>query len=172
MAQPMVSMPCTACSTMWSPESQRVVVPVAHLVLHVGAALLAGLARFPDALRVVGRLDGDDVADLAVEDLLHGLAARAVVAPAEAVDEGEVLGLGVLARLKELAQAGPVDGHRLLDERVDPFLDGIGQVERPEVRRRGQEDEVDLVDDVLVGVEAGVLAILGDVDRESRPSIP
>ncbi len=32
------------------------------------------------------------------------------------------------------------------------------------MRGRGQEDEVDLVDDVLVGVEAGVLAILGDVD--------
>src|SRR5262249_51504711 len=34
-----------------------VVVPVAHLVLHVGAALLARLARVPDSLRVVGRLD-------------------------------------------------------------------------------------------------------------------
>ena len=54
-----------------------IVIPVAHLVLHVGAALLAGLPRFPDALRVVGRLDGDDLADLAVEDLLHGLAPRA-----------------------------------------------------------------------------------------------
>ena len=73
---------------------------------------------------------------------------------------------------KELAQAGAVDGHRLLDEGVDPLLDGVGQVERPEVRRRGQEDEVDLVDDVLVGVEAGVLAILGDVDPRRRPPIP
>ena len=87
-----------------------------------------------------------------------------VVSPAEAVDQREVLGLGVLARLKILAQAGAVDGHRLLDERVDAFLDGIGQVKGPEVRRRGQEDQVDLVDDVLVGVEAGVLAILGDID--------
>ena len=32
------------------------------------------------------------------------------------------------------------------------------------MRRRGQEHEVDLVDHVLVGVEAGVLAILGHVD--------
>ena len=130
------------------------------------------LRGLPDALRVVGRLDGDDVADLAVEDLLHRLAARAVVAPAEAVDEREVLGLGVLAGLKELAEAGPVDGHGLLDERVDPFLDGIGQVQRPEVRRRCQEHEVDLIDDVLVGVEAGVLAILGNVDpRADRRSL-
>ena len=32
------------------------------------------------------------------------------------------------------------------------------------MRGRGQEDQIDLVDHVLVGVEAGVLAILGDVD--------
>ena len=136
------------------------------------AALLARVLRgSPDSLRVIGRLDGDDVADLAVEDLLHRLAARAVIAPAEAVDEGEVFGLGVLAGLKELAQARAIDGHRFLDERVDPFLDGISQVQRPEVGRGGQEDEVDLIDDVLVCVEAGVLAILGNVDprADRRP---
>ena len=40
------------------------------------------------------------------------------------------------------------------------------------MRGRGQEDEVDLVDDVLVGVEAGVLAILGDVDPRADAPIP
>ena len=71
-----------------------------------------------------------------------------------------------------LAQAGPVDGHRLLDERVDPFLDGVGQMERPEMGRRGQDDQVDLVDDVLVRVESGVLAILGDVDPRADADAP
>ncbi len=132
-----------------------VVVPVAHLVLHVGRAFLAGLPRLPDALRVVGRLDGDDVADLAVEDLLHGLAAGAVVAPAEAVDDARGSSpWRPCTASNELAEAGAVDGHRLLDERVDPFLDGVGQVDRPEMRGRRQEDDVDLVDDLLVGVEA------------------
>ena len=70
------------------------------------------------------------------------------------------------------ANAGPVDRHGLLDERVHALLDGVGQVERPEVRRRGQEDDVDLVDDVLVGVEAGVLAILGDVDAATDRTTP
>ena len=37
------------------------------------------------------------------------------------------------------------------------------------MRRRGQEDQFDLVDDVLVGVEAGVLAIPGDID--ARPDV-
>ena len=72
--------------------------------------------------------------------------------------------MATLQAVEELAQARSVDGHRLLDEGVDALLDGVGQVDRPEVRRRGQEDQVDLVDDVLVGVEAGVLAVLGDVD--------
>ena len=35
------------------------------------------------------------------------------------------------------------------------------------MRGRGQEDQVDLVDDVLVGVEAGVLAVLGDIDARA-----
>ena len=91
-------------------------------------------------------------------------AARAVVPPAEAVDERQILGVCVLAGLEVSAQAGPVDGHGLLDEGVDSLLDGIGQVKGPEMRGGGQEDKVDLVDDILVGVEAGVLAILGDVD--------
>ncbi len=119
-------------------------------------------------MRIVGRLDGDDVADLAFEDLFHGLATGAVVSPAEAIDQGEVLLLGGLAGVDELSQAGPVHGHRLLDEGVDPLLDGVSQVDGPELRRRRQEDEVDLVDDVLVAVEAGVLAVLGDVDARTE----
>ena len=85
---------------------------------------------------------------------------------------GEVLRLGVLGGLDELAQAGAVHGHRLLDEGVDPLLDGVGQVDGAEVRGRRQEHEVDLVDHVLVGVEAGVLAILGDVDPRADASSP
>ena len=82
------------------------------------------------------------------------------------------MALASLQRLEELAQARAVDGHRLLDERVDALLDRVGQVERPEVRRRGQEDDVDLVDHVLVGVEADVLAVLGHVDPASRRPSP
>ncbi len=57
----------------------RVVVPVAHLVFHVGAARFTRLPGFPDAVRVVRRLDRDDIADLAVEDLFHRFAPRAIV---------------------------------------------------------------------------------------------
>ena len=114
----------------------------------------------------------DDLADLAVEHLLHRLAARLVVPPAEAVDERQVLGLGVLAGLNELAQARPVHGHRLLDEAVDPLLDRVGQVDRPEVGRGGQEHQIHLIDDLLVGVEAPVLAVLWARRPGGRRSSP
>ena len=69
-----------------------------------------------------------------------------------------------------IAKAGAIDGHRLLDEGIDPFLDGIRHVEGPEVGRGGEDDQVDLVDDLLVRIEAGVLAILGNVNtRANRP---
>jgi hypothetical protein len=134
--------------------------------------LLAGAARVPDSPRVIGRFDGDDVADLAVKDLFHGFAARAVVAPAEAVNEGEVLGLSAFARLKERAQAGPVDGHGLLDKGIDALFDRIGKVKGAEVWRSGEENQIDLVGDVLVRVEACELTILRDVDaRGDRRSL-
>src|SRR5438876_540170 len=66
--------------------------------------------------------------------------------------------------LSPVAQAGPVDGHRLLDEGVHALLHRVGEVDGAEVWGRGQEHDVNLVDDVLVAVEAGVLAIPGDLD--------
>ena len=81
------------------------------------------------------------------------------IAPAEARDDGEVLLLGLLARPEDGADARGVGGDRLLDEGVDPLLHRVGQVQRAEVGRGGQQDHVDLVDDVLVGVEPDVLAV-------------
>ena len=141
-----------------------IVVPVADLVLHLRTTLLVGLPRIPDALGIVGRFNGHNLADLAVKDLLHRLAPGCVVAPAEAVDQRQVLGLGVLASLDKSAQAGPVDRHRLFDEAVDALLDGIGQMHGAEMGRRGQDHQIHLVDHLLVGVEAAILAILGNID--------
>ena len=141
-----------------------VVVPVALLVLHVAGALLSGLSRVPDPLAVVGRLDGPDVADGALEDLLHRGASGLVVAPAEAVDDREALVDRVATRLDVLLEPGRVDGHRLLDEGVLALRDGVAQVHRAEVRRGRQEGHVAGVDDVLVGVEADELGVLGDLD--------
>jgi hypothetical protein len=47
-------------------------------------------------------------------------------------------------------------------------FDGVGEVDGPELRGCRQEDEVDLVDDVLVAVEPGVLPVLGDVDPRAE----
>ena len=90
-----------------------------------------------------------------VVDALHDLALGVLVAVAEAGDDGLVLLLGLAAGVDDRLHAGGVDGHGLLAEDVLAGLDGRLDVQRPEVRRRGQEHHVDVaVEDLLVGVEA------------------
>ena len=116
-------------------------------------------------------LQRDDVADRAVVDALHRLALAVVVAPAEAGDDRQVLLLRLAARLQDRADAGGVDGDRLLAEDVLAGLDGRLEVQRPEVRRRGQEHHVDAAGDhLLVGVEADEAAVGRDVDLGRRSS--
>ena len=141
-----------------------VVVPVAHLVFHLGLALFPGPPGVPDAGRVVGRLDRRDRPDLAAVDPGHQLASGGVIAPAEAVDGREVLLLRLPGGVQEHPEPRAVDGHRLLDEGVLALLDGVGEVDRPEPGRGGQEDDVDLVDQLLVGVEPDESAVGRDVD--------
>ena len=65
------------------------VIPVLQLVLHFVPLGLA-LAEHVRAAEIM-LLDGDDLADLAVEDPLDALADAQVVAPAEPVDQAQVL---------------------------------------------------------------------------------
>ena len=64
--------------------------------------------------------------------------------------------------------AGHVHGRGLLHEHVLARLDGRLQVQRPEMRRRGQDDVVDLRhgQQLLVGVEAGEAPFLRDFDAQ------
>ena len=98
------------------------VEPVAQLPFHVAPARLRGLV--PEAAGVVGALQGDDVADGAVVDALHRLALGVLVAAAQAGDDRQVLLLGLAARVQDRADAGRVDGDRLLAEDVLAGLDG------------------------------------------------
>ena len=80
------------------------VVPVAHLVKHVGPA---GLARLvPSAAPVVVGEERDDVADRAVVDAPDGLPEAVVGTEAEAGDDREPLRLRQLAALQHGVDAG------------------------------------------------------------------
>ena len=80
------------------------VVPVAHLVEHVGPV---GLPRLgPAAAAVVVGEERQDLADRPVVDAPDGLAEAVVVAEAEAGDDREPLRLGQLAALEHGVDAG------------------------------------------------------------------
>src|SRR5262249_11460734 len=104
------------------------------------------------------------IADDAVVDPLHALDVRTLVAPLGAGDDAEVLLLRFLVGGQHLADAGRIDGDRLLGEEVLARLDDRLDVQGPEARRRGQHDQVAAVDDLLIGVEPDEAAVVGDVE--------
>ncbi len=79
-------------------------------------------------------------------------------------DDAQVLLLRLLVSGQHLADARPVDAHRLLGEEVLAGLDGRLDVLGPEAGRGGQHHQVTAVDDLLIGVEADEAAIVGDID--------
>ena len=139
------------------------VEPVANLVLHLAPLGLA--AAVPERAGEVVLLDGDDVADRAVLNPLDRFADAQVVAPAEAGDDGQVLLLGLFARLQHAAHARRIDGDRLLAEDVLAGVDRGLQVQRAEVGRRAEQHDVDVAfHDLLVAVEAGERRVVGDAE--------
>ena len=98
-------------------------------------------------------------------DPLHGLAEAVGVAQAQAGDDRQVLLARLLAGRQHRTHARGVDGDRLLGEDVLAGLDRRPQVQRAEVRGRGQQHDVDAgVDHLLVGVEADEAALFRDID--------
>ena len=95
------------------------------------------------AAAVVVGLQRDDLADRAVVDPLHRLAEAVVVAQAQAGDDRQVLLLRPASQVASTrADAGRIDGHRLLGEDVLAGLDRGLEVQRPEVRRRAEQHHV------------------------------
>ena len=127
--------------------------PVAQLPFHVAPVRLARLV--PQCARVVGAVQGHNVADGAVVDALHRLALGVFVAITEAGHNRQILLLRFTARFEDGANAGRVDGYGLFAE--DVFAGGDGGLEmcRPKVRRRAEQHHVANGDDVLIRVEAG-----------------
>ena len=109
----------------------------------------------------------DEVADLARLDPVVKLVAG-VAMPAHQTDADlEVLLLGFLAQLEHLSRARPVHRDRLLHEDVDPLVDGVGEMDPAERRRRRQDHHVarpQAIHRFLIAVEADELAFLRHVD--------
>ncbi len=140
------------------------VLPVAQLMLHFGPL------RLPRPIGKrggqVGLLDALDFADGAVVDALHHLTDSAVIPPAEAGNEVQVLLFRLLDRGHDAADAGGVDGDRFFTEDLQARIHRGLQMRRAEVGRLGQDHHVDqaATDQLLGGVEAGEAVIGRDGD--------
>ena len=100
-------------------------------------------------------------------DPLHDLLQRLVVATHQAARDFQVLLLGFFPGLEHAADARRVDREGLFHEHVAALRDRVFQMDRPESRRRGQNDEAprgDQVNGLLVSVKAEELPIRGHVD--------
>src|SRR6185295_1128395 len=112
---------------------------------------------------VVIRAAAEHLADLAVMDALDRLHERRLVPVLRAGDNRQLLFLGLLAELEDLADADRVDGAGLLDEAVLALLDRVREVDRAESGGRREEDEVHAaVDDLLIGVPTGEHVVRAD----------
>ena len=97
-------------------------------------------------------------------DPLQALDVAGLVAALGAGDDRQPFLVGFIIGGQHLADAGSVDGDRLLGEEVLAGLDRGLDVLGTEAGRGRQHDQVAAVDDFLIGVEADEAAIVGDVE--------
>jgi hypothetical protein len=127
-------------------------------------AVTSALARLAGARGVVTTSTGNHGVSCAAHAARDGLAFRRLVAVAESRNEIDVLFAGALGGLNHGAHAGAIDRHRLFAKDVLAGLNCCLQMHRPKAGGRGQEDDIDAIDDILVRVETGRTPIGRDID--------
>ena len=138
--------------------------PVAELPFQVADARLAGGGGGHGFHRAgqVGAVDRTDIAHRSGVDLLVDRAAGQVTAPTEAADEVELLFLGHPHRFHHVPDAGGIGGDGFFAEDVFALFDRVPEVGGAESRRRGEEDHIDHVDHLFIGIQAGEGGVVGD----------
>ena len=109
---------------------------------------------------------GDDVADLAVLDALGEILAHPAVTAHQAHAHLEVLGIRLLGEVEHPPRRRSIDRHRLLHEHVQALLDGVGELDPAERRRRREDHDVPGLQGVhrlLVPIEPDELPVVRDV---------
>jgi len=139
------------------------VKPVSNLPFHVAPIRFARTG--PKAASIVSAIDGADVTDGALVDLLENCALGQVVAPAKAGHNGELALLGFFDAFHNGANAGSVCSHRFFAEDVFVGFDGSFEVRRTEAGRSRKNHEVNpAFEDLLASVEANEAIFGADVN--------
>ena len=138
------------------------VIPVADLVLGVAPAGLALVGPDVALVPVDLRRTRSPMAPSWIR--FRRFEVAGLVAALGAGDDRQALLVGFFVGGQHLADAGAVDGDRLLGEEMLAGLDRGLDVLGPEARRGRQHDQVAAVNDFLIGVEADEAAIVGNVE--------
>jgi len=137
------------------------VVPVAHLVLEFGLAVLARVD--PDAAVIPVGTHEVDITEGSVMEALHGLQIAGLMMALQADTHLEVLLLGLFGGGEHATDARPIDGHRLFHEHVLALTHGLFEMLRAESRGRRQDDDIGQCDGLLVAIQTHELAVGRDV---------
>ena len=142
------------------------VVPVAQLPLQLTPGRIA--LDDPDGAAVPVAAGVDDLSDRPALETPDRLLVVGGVSALGAADDAQPLVLRPPAGFQDPADTGDVHGHRLLHEHVLAGRDGGLQVRRPKMRRRRQDDVVDVGhgQELLVGVPADEASLLRHLDAE------
>ncbi len=137
------------------------VEPVANLPFEVGH--LRGSGGVPKTALVPVTAGAGDGAKRPVVDFFHGFEVLGLIAALEAGDDRQLMAVGFLVRLKHAANARTIHGDGLLRENVLAGRDGGTQMDRPKARRRCQNHQVDVIDNLLISVQSDVDPIIRNV---------
>ena len=143
----------------------REVVPVAHLVFQLSLARLTFVVLARAGTHVVDT-NGIDAAHRAVVDPLNRFFINRAVSAVQADADFQVLALRLFGRRQDRANACGVGGHRLFHECVLAGADGRLEVSGTKPGRRGQQDNVHVVQlhDLAVGIQTGKASFRRHVD--------
>src|SRR5688572_11388411 len=100
----------------------REVIPIAHVIFHVGPFRLAWL--YPDRAAKVIRLKRPNMAERPFMDALNDFAMAIRIADSQAGDDGQIFLSCSFADREHFAHARGIYGHRLLGKNVLAGLDG------------------------------------------------
>ena len=134
------------------------VIPVAHLILHFGIAVLT--RTFPDAVAVPVDAAIHQATDLTGFDLFDHTDVGVLIVTLITADNLEVLFIGNLGGGDRHAVTASVDGARFFHENVLAGVDGVREVNRAETRSRRDDNGIALVNRLLISVETEENAVL------------
>ena len=134
------------------------VVPVAVLEHHFGVAVM--LWTSPKTSGEVGALDFANVANQAVENLIHGGDNAFVITPAQTGNNGQAFFRRFLAAFQEGANASRVYAVGLFKEDVFASFNRRGEMNRAIMRRGCQKDNVAVFNNAFVVIETGENGVL------------